>query len=210
MFLAASAHAGTFFIGMEDTPTGDKDYQDLLGSIITASIQAGGIWSNLTSSVVNQSGTPFWDNPSDDGTNMNFGNFALGNGGFTGGPVAPGLQYLASETGGIVAFDFTGSATIAVIGGITSDQDTLGVCPVQDCNAANTTWINGSLNYVATGAWQLTGTNGLGAQWWSDPTEAQTSEFAVLKSTEAPEPNSVALIGLGLLLAGLLWRHTEA
>jgi hypothetical protein len=208
LLLAMSASAGTVIIGMEDndTSSSDRDFQDLIASVTSASIQTGGIWSNLTPSVVNQSGTPFWDNPSQDGTNMNLGNFALGDGGFTGGPIAPGLQYLASPTGGMVSFSFAGAAIITVIGGITSDADVLGVCPDQNCNAGNTIWINGSLNYTPTGAWELTGINGLGAQWYSDPTAGQTSEFAALESVPTPEPATLALIGLGMLFLGWVRR----
>lgn len=114
------------------------------------------------------------------------------------------MQYLASSTGGIVGFTFNGPAVITIIGGITNLTDTLGVCPVVDCSQSNITWIHGSLNYVSNGPWQLTGINGIGGQWYSDPASGQTSEFAAFQGTAVPEPKSMAFIGSGLLALGLL------
>jgi hypothetical protein len=207
--LSVSAHADMFFVGMDDFPKGDQDFQDLIASINGATIHTNGTWSSLTPSVVKQSGAIFWDNPSADGTDKNIGNYVLGDGGFSGGPVALGLQYLATSTGGMVAFDFTGNATITIIGGITAGTDTLGVCPVVNCNSTDTTWIHGgSLNYVSGSAWELTGTNAAGTQWYSDPGREQTSEFAAFRGSAVPEPKSMALIGAGLIALSLLRKRT--
>lgn len=212
--LSVTSHASTILVGFEDYPVcGDDDYNDTI-ALITGSVavHSQGMFSPLTYAVVNQSGRPFWDNVSSDGPNMNIGNYVLGNGGFSGGPIFADPQYLASQSGAIVSFYFTGDASISIIGGITSGKNKLGVCPLGDCTAANTIWINSSLNYLPAGAWQLTSTNVFGLQSWCEPVDG-TPNFALFESAAVPEPDAAPLAAAGvalLLLARWLRRPRSA
>jgi hypothetical protein len=210
VLLAASAafvYGDSFVVGMEDTQYGgDSDYNDILATLVgSVTVHTTGVFTPLNDSVFTQSVSPFWNHASFDGVGMNVGNFVLGDGGFSGGPIFPSNDYLSTVNGGSVSFYFTGDATITVVGGITADNDILGVCPLVNCNASNTTWINGTLNYSSADAWQLIASNNINAPFTSF-TQADWNAFALFKDppVDTPEPTTISAIGVGF--AALAFR----
>src|SRR6516162_9045165 len=95
-FSSASAYGTTFAIGMEDTQVGgDHDYNDLIAKFSgSVTVHTTGVFTSLTDATLSQSASPFWNNLSQDGAGMNIGNFVLGDGGFSGGPIIAAPQYL--------------------------------------------------------------------------------------------------------------------
>ena len=203
--LTASA-SSVIYLGFEDSPTGDRDYNDVMASITGSTLHTStGVFTVLTPAIVNaDSGNPFWDHVSGDGPNMNIGNFWESE---------EGIEYLATAGGGKVSdVWFSGGSTVTITGGITADHDTIGVCYVSNC-AGTTQWITGpSLTFAATGNFEIVGKNGSpGVEFYSDPSWNESSSFAFAQGTQTPEPN--AAVGLGLGLALILtararhWRH---
>jgi hypothetical protein len=127
---AGLSSGATIYGGLEDTPgsTGyekNGDFNDLIFEITgdVSIVAPGGIYNDLTASVVNESGTIFWDNPSLDAPNSNVGYMLLGD------PLLGDIQYLAMPNGGSVnsvTFDATGTVTVTLLGGIAWNADTLG------------------------------------------------------------------------------------
>src|ERR1700691_1429323 len=82
---AQGGMAATIIGGLEDSPGSsgfekNGDFNDMIFEMSgNVTIDApGGVFNNLTSAVVNQSGTVFWDNRSGDGPDMNVGYCLLG------------------------------------------------------------------------------------------------------------------------------------
>lgn len=200
------------FVGYEDTAgaVSDKDFND---SIATSSgiqlFDLFGVWKTLTPAVsLSNSGTPFWDSTSYDGTHDNFGDClqGLGTGPCSNSVAATGLQYLALPNGGKVEnVWFVGEGTINLFGGITADSDKIGICGVGllGCNTP-IEWITGStFNVDILGPWEFVAFNGSQISY-SDPNIflGQTSNFAFAQGTSTPEPGDLFLVALGLLWLG--------
>ena len=134
--VSAAAYLG----GIEDNPgitsEHNGDFNDVMFRFMGANpvslISQNGALSALTPSLVNESGTIYWDNPSGDGPHMNIGYCVLGNGNCPsiGGPYT-NVQYLSAPNGaGVnnVVLNTTGSVTATLLGKITASSgvDSLG------------------------------------------------------------------------------------
>ena len=223
--LLAVAPAGTAAVivgGLEDgqgSPGMEKngDFNDVIFEIAgNVSIDApGGMFSNLSPAVVNQTGTVFWDNMSGDGPDMNIGYMLLNDG------ALPNLQYLAMPGGGSVndvTFDATGAVTLTVLGGITSNLgNTLGWYDLADPGvkhqlAAVPPDSSGeTVSFTPDGAFALYSSDGNG-QVYSSVSASNVDESAYQQHfaffepqsiSSVPEPSTAALAGIGVALMGL-------
>jgi len=219
---ARMASATTIVGGIEDLPGSggyekNGDFNDLIFEMTGnfSVISPGGVLSPLTSSVVNQNGTVFWDNPSLDGPDLNVGYILLDN------PSLPALDYLATSTGGSVnsvIFDAIGPVTLTVtyLGGITAYHatDNLGWYGAASPGSLNQLIPGGSTGTFTTtftpnGVFDLYSLNGQGQTYSSvsanNVGESGTQQhFAFFEQPSAvPEPSTEALTGLGVALLGI-------
>jgi hypothetical protein len=209
--------ANTILGGLEDWAgksgyERNGDFNDLIFQI-TGNIffnAPGGVFNNLTSSMVNENGTVFWGNPSSDGSDLNVGYYmdGLGN-----------MQYLATGTGGSVnnvTFSATGPLTITILGGITADTagDTLGwydpANPGQETLLFNGIVIGASTTFTPSSPFALYSDNGWGPGFSSiaadNEGESSTQQhfaFFTPQGAAVPEPSAATLAGIGLVLLGL-------
>ncbi len=221
---AILSHAATIVVGLEDTP-GSSGYEkngdfndmffELTGNI---TIDApGGVFNNLTSSVVNENGAPFWDNPSLDGSHKNIGYILLGDSQFQN------LEYLATPGGSSVndvTFDATGTVTLTYLGGIAGNvkSNTLGWYNPAHPGTLNplSAWPDApgeSVTFNPNGDFALFSSDGNG-QTYSSIAASNKGEsgsqqhFAFFTQPacdppQVPEPSSAALVGIGAALLGL-------
>jgi hypothetical protein len=219
--------AATIVGGLEDTPGSsgyekNGDFNDMMFELAgNITIDApGGVFNNLTASVVNQNGTVFWDNPSLDGPDMNIGYMLLSDHQFQN------LQYLALPGGGSVnnvTFDATGPVTLTFLGGLAADRDTLGWYNPADPGvlhqlAAVTEPAGETVTFNPNGEFALYAANGSG-QFYSSIAASNVGEsgteqhFALFEEpqglSQAPEPSSGALASIGVALVGLGMLHRK-
>jgi len=209
--------ANTILGGLEDWAgksgyEHNGDFNDLIFQI-TGNISfnaPGGVFNNLTSSMVNESGAVFWGNPSGDGPDKNVGYFmsSLGN-----------TQYLATASGGSVnnvSFSAAGPLTITILGGITADMagDTLGwydpAHPGQESLLFNGIAIGTSATFTPSSVFALYSDNGWGPGFSSiaadnegESSAQQHFAFFAPQGAAVPEPSAVTLAGIGLVLLAL-------
>lgn len=228
------SRAATIVGGVEDT-IGSSGYEkngdfndilfELTGNISIAA--PGGVFNNLTSGAVNESGTVFWDNKSLDGTQKNIGYLLLNDAAF------PNLQYLAAPGGGSVnsvTLDATGAVTLTFLGGITGDtQDTVGwyslaspsvlhpLAGVTEPAGSTATFDpNGSFGlYASTGSWGQVYNSVASSNIGDSGTQQHLAFFEEPgwpPLPQVPEPSSAALAGIGaaLLGVGLATRRSNA
>jgi hypothetical protein len=209
--------AATILGGIEDwgRPSGGEnngDFNDLVFQINgnIAFNAPGGMFNNLTSGVVNETGTVFFDNPSGDGTHKNIGYFMLGFG---------SEQYLATPTGGSVnsvTLVAGGPLTITLIAGITGNT-ALNVLGWYD--PSNPTVLHPLFSGAAQGA-MVTFTpsaqfamylnNGWG-ETFSSISSANVAQsgtqqhfaFFTPQGSAVPEPSAGQLGGIGMALLAL-------
>ena len=199
------------------------DFNDVIFEIAgNVSIDApGGVFSNLSPAVVNQTGTVFWDNLSGDGPDMNIGYCLLGEAKCTpAGALTGNLDYLATPSGGSVndvTLDATGTVTLTVLGGITSNLgNTLGWYDVGSPSALHQLTAvppdssGETVSFTPGGAFALYSTDGWGQVYSSvsasnvdeSPTQ-QHFAFFEPQCSNVPEPSTAALAGIGVALLGL-------
>ena len=134
-----TAQAATIIGGVEDGPginitEGLGDYNDMVFSISgNIGLIGNGTFQALTAGIVNEDGTPFWDNRSNDGTLANIGYCLLRNGNCTINP-DPGftnLQYFSNGGASVnsVKFSYGGGGELVSLyyeGGLLANVNTLG------------------------------------------------------------------------------------
>jgi hypothetical protein len=221
--LSAGARPGaaaTILSGIEDWAgsTGierNGDFNDLIFQITgnVAFNAPGGIFNNLTPSVVNENGTVFWDNPSGDGLDQNIGFYMLGLG---------NLQYLAASGGGsvnTVTFQAQGPLTIRVLGGITANTalNTLGWYDPSNPGTLHQLFSGATAGATAmfdpSATFALYSSNGWGATFSSvsaaNVGESATQQHFAFFTPQAvvPEPAYGWLAGLGVTLIALRSVH---
>ena len=105
---ASGSMAGPILGALEDGPGSsgferNGDFNDIIFELTgDVSVNApGGVWSSLTPQVVNENGTVFWDNKSEDGPDMNIGYCLLGEAVCSpSGPLSGNYEYLATPRAG--------------------------------------------------------------------------------------------------------------
>jgi hypothetical protein len=206
------------------------DFNDMVFEVTgNVSMNApGGLFSNLTPGMVNESETMFWDNKSGDGPQMNIGYCLLDEAKCSeGGAPVGSLEYLSTASGGsvnAVTFDATGVVTLELLGGITGNVNTLGYYDLADPGVlhpllvvpANAAGDKGeTVSFTPDGAFALYSSDGWG-QVYSSVSASNVDEsadqqhFAFFIPSDAgdppssvPEPSTAALMGLGVGLLGL-------
>ena len=222
---ANSGRASTILIGsVEDTPGSsgferNGDYNDVMFALTgNFTINApGGVFNNLTTSIVNEAGTVFWDNPSQDAADMNAGYMLLSDSSFHG------LQYLAMPDGSSVndvTFDAAGPVTLTVLNGITLDSDTLGWYNPTNPNslhllATSADSPGDTITFNPHGEFALYSTDGMGQTYSSMAASnlgesAAQQHFAFFEEPgcgppppSVPEPSPAAMLGIGVALLGV-------
>jgi hypothetical protein len=199
------------------------DFNDVIFEIAgNVSIGApGGVFNNLSPAVVDQTGTAFWDNLSGDGPDMNIGYCLLGEAKCTPvGAITGDFEYLATPSGGSVndvTFDATGTVTLTVLGGITSNLgNTLGWYDLASPSALHQLAAvppdssGETVSFTPDGVFALYSTDGWGQVYSSvsasnieeSPTQ-QHFAFFEPQCSSVPEPSTATLAGLGAALLGL-------
>lgn len=236
MLLTAPAWATTYFGGFEDTvstrqATSDNDYNDLVFSITGQNLTliSSGNW--YSKPVLGTNNTPFWNNNSYDGSQMNVGYCVYGGGNCgTGAGLYPNALYLASSSQksvGDVYFSVNGPVDGEVEVKFSNDQDRLGWYSTSHPGSIH--WFsngdsvgdlfsftpNGDFGLVASNSnGSIFGQNFYSQDWFG--TQDDRSHFAFFAdppetfTSDAPEPGQAGLLGFGLIGLCLLWRKQMA
>lgn len=231
LLAGTNLHAATIYFGVEDAPgtnsgEGLGDYNDIIGRITgNFTINAPGVvYTNLVPGGVNETGNPFFANPSTDGAQKNIGYCLTNTGGcvgaITGAPFS-NLQYLSTASGGalnVVTLSAIGTETVTLLleTSAYSGQHTLGWYDIN--NNVNTPGtlqqiFPGSATPGSTATFTFTGTIALYSQnlagnFYSSIAASNLNEsttqqhFAFFSDTgtptPVPEPATTGLVTLAI------------
>lgn len=219
--------------GIEDhagsTPfEGMGDYNDLIFSLLgnVSVLAASAEQLAFNSSVVDQTGTVFWDNQSFDGNDTNFGYCVLG-GGACNADAESGvsLDYVANAGGGdplSELFQATGSITATLLVTDTSNakNNTLGWYDPSNPGVLHPIFAGGAglgtvVTFVPSATFALYSSNGVGEFYSSmasaNMNEVTTDQHFALVQGLVPEPATGPLAAAVLALAcvgRILWRRS--
>ncbi|MEQ1884034.1 MAG: PEP-CTERM sorting domain-containing protein [Bryobacteraceae bacterium] len=249
LLLPATAGAETFFadsfyVGVEDinTPCGsnsDCDYNDVIFSLAGAglSLHSGGMLFDPFQP--DNSGSPFWNNLSNDSAHANFGNCLYSSGAnntcgpndSSASPIAPNAKYLASAGKGSVDFYFStdGQVTVTFLASIAAipDRNLLYWCPAgtsvsggpgSTCQKIGINGSNATATFTPGGAFDLVLYRSSSAGGLVGPYDSETGVGGVANSstnhfavafTPVPEPATLGMAGAALAILGL-WRRRSA
>jgi hypothetical protein len=226
MLLAAPLWAGTYYGGFEDTVGGDYDYNDIVFKITGATLNSNGSWFAPGPTTLDDSGSPFWNHTSSDTDHAhdNIGYCVYGDTADSGscggqGPFDVGASYLAAADGvhsvNDVVFTPDGGPAGTVLLTITADTDQLGwynidnptvITYLTGGGVANTITLDGS----GSGFGLVGNVNPGNKNFYSNDTTGtplgdSVSHFAFFAT---PEPDTMALLGFGLVTIGF-WRNRK-
>jgi hypothetical protein len=222
LLLASPIFATTYSGGFEDwnSPASDYDYNDMVFSISGAGLTlqtSKGVWfDKADAGVLNKSfgaatnGSPFWNNPSNDGSGGYNVGFCIYGGGVCnkGVGLAPSAEYLAAKNSkssvNDVSFSVDGSVNEQVYLSITSGSDSLGWellsgGPIHFFGSGT----QGPVSFAPTGEFVLVGQQGSNGAYLSDVAASDDRSHFAFFVTPTPEPASIGLFGIALA-AGLL------
>ncbi|HTP87189.1 MAG TPA: PEP-CTERM sorting domain-containing protein [Bryobacteraceae bacterium] len=238
-----SLYADTFIGGVENNPSVNTtienigDFNDMIFQLSAAGltlVTSNGQWNAFSSGIVNQNGNgvpagnPYFDNPSQDGTNMNIG-YCLTTancGSATQTAGASMNEYLAASGNTSLPasdfyFTFNGTVSTLQLAAITpnASNESVGVYDTTGSHAV--TWFiqNGVLtnaSFTPPASFGLIFQFGTAGTYFYSQNSLYgflngtrslpaDNRFAVFTSASAvPEPGTMALLGLGALALGLL------
>jgi hypothetical protein len=227
LLVTSPVFGSTYWAGFEDDSgsQADYDYNDLVFSIGGSSLSlhtSTGLWFNETSAGVlntgglglGPTGTPFWNNASNDGPGgFNIGWCVWGGGACNGGAgAAPLAQYLAASNGGSVSdvyFSTMGAVDEEVTLSMASDIDSLGWELVSGVGGIHlfSPGVQGPETFMPGGDFVLIGDVRQVASFNSDIAAPDgLSHFAFFAAANAPEPSTIALISFALLVSTGIFR----
>jgi hypothetical protein len=214
---ATSFSSTAFYVGAEDQWFGDKDYNDEVFTLTGTGLQLISSGTLSAPVVPGTSGTPFWNNLSQDGAGKNFGNclYTSVNNACTGGaPINTSAQYL-SDGGASVGFEFssTGTVTYTLDASIHGDNDVLSWCNFMTCTAISGT--SATFNPGGDFWFRLTDLTNLHTYLSTNSNFAVALNPALKPNPPAPpqntpEPVSSVLAGSGLLGIYFMRRRSRA
>ncbi|HVT93935.1 MAG TPA: PEP-CTERM sorting domain-containing protein [Bryobacteraceae bacterium] len=222
---------GSYTVGMEDggaaSVEGQGDFNDMIFSLVGSGLTLNsltGQWNAAPN--LSTTGTPFWNNTSGDGAGQGVGYCIFGGGACTlpGGTPSNG-GYLGAGAGGsgqvtdVLFSSGGGEVTATLLAKITAwaSTDTIGWYDPNDPSGTLHTIFSGPMttSTVITfdpsatfGLWTM-GSDGSGPVYYSNTNDM--AHFAFFSSLETPEPGSILLMGLGILLlgVGLATKHSR-
>ena len=216
--LATSFSSDAYYVSAEDMPN-DLDFVFTLRGVGLTLSSSGTLTAPPV--ILDNSGSPFWNNLSVDGPGQNFGNclYTAAPNACTGGaPINPSAEYL-SNGGASVGFEFfgaTGSVTYTSDIAAPGNDDTLYWCNTGGCHALT----DGSFTPGTGDFWFKIVDYDLGRYTSITPGWNGTYNFAVALDpnrggsndtpTLTPEPVSFVLASTGLIGIYLIRRRRPA
>gem|GEM_PF-3106435 len=229
LLIGSPVFATTYLGGFEDTAgsSSDYDYNDLVFSLSGSSLSlhtTAGKWLTAPSiSSLNTQwgtpstlGTPFWNNPSWDGSGgYSIGSCVYGGGACNGGVgLMKGALYLATPSGGSVNdvyFSSSNSVAETVTLSIAATTSTLGWELVSGVGGAHY-FASGvqSASFNPGGDFYLIASNARSGLTYASNAASADGLSHMAFFTPSPEPSTIGLLGMGLMGAGLVYRRKKA